>query len=70
MLVLTRQKGQKIVIDNHITLTVISVQGDKVRIGIQAPPEVRVDREEISQLRRDEAEIAPQTTNATPAALV
>ncbi len=51
MLVLTRRVGEVIVIDGGIRLAVVSVQGDKVRIGIEAPPEVRVDRQEVHARR-------------------
>jgi carbon storage regulator len=47
MLVLTRNLGEKIRIGHDITITVVRVQGDKVRIGIEAPPDVAVFREEI-----------------------
>jgi carbon storage regulator len=52
MLVLTRRPGEQIVIDGNIRLTVVSVKGDRVRIGIEAPPNVRVDREEIHTRRQ------------------
>lgn len=47
MLVLTRKVGETIVIGNNIRITVVGVQGDKTRIGIEAPPDVVVDRQEI-----------------------
>lgn len=49
MLVLTRLEGQRIMIGENaiITVQVVSIQGDKVRIGIEAPPEVAVHREEV-----------------------
>lgn len=47
MLVLTRKAGQDIVIDGRIHVTIVAVKGDRVRVGIKAPPEVRVDREEV-----------------------
>lgn len=47
MLVLTRKVGETIVIANNIRITVVAVQGDKTRIGIEAPPDVTVDRQEI-----------------------
>lgn len=47
MLVLSRSKGEKIVINNDIVLTILEVSGDHVRIGIDAPPQVTVYREEI-----------------------
>ena len=51
MLVLTRMKGERINIGNDIMITLIEIRGDKARIGIDAPPEIRVDREEVA-LRR------------------
>ncbi|GIO33295.1 MULTISPECIES: carbon storage regulator CsrA [Paenibacillus] len=47
MLVLSRNKGEKIVINNDIVLTILEVSGDHVRIGIDAPSHVTVYREEI-----------------------
>ncbi len=51
MLVLMRRPDESIVIDGNIRITVVSVKGDKVRIGIEAPPDVRVDRQEIHERR-------------------
>jgi carbon storage regulator len=56
MLVLTRQIGQEIVIGDSIRVTITSIKGDKVRIGITAPPEVRVDREEVRRRIEEFAE--------------
>jgi carbon storage regulator len=53
MLVLTRNVGEKIIIDGNIHLTVVAIKGGKVRIGIEAPEFVRVDREEVHQRRSD-----------------
>ena len=48
MLVLTRRPHEKIVLPGlHVTLQVVSVKGGVVRIGIEAPPDVRVLREEL-----------------------
>jgi len=47
MLVLTRKVGERIVIGDSIVLTVVRIQGDKVRLGIDAPQEVSIHREEI-----------------------
>jgi carbon storage regulator len=47
MLVLTRKVGEEIVIDGSIRITVTAIKGGQVRIGITAPPEVRVNREEV-----------------------
>jgi carbon storage regulator len=47
MLVLSRKKNESIVIDSNIIVTVVEVRGDKVRIGIEAPREVSVHRQEV-----------------------
>ncbi|MCP4393407.1 MAG: carbon storage regulator CsrA [Alphaproteobacteria bacterium] len=47
MLILTRKTGQSIMVGDDTTLTVLSVHGNQVRIGIDAPKDVEVHREEI-----------------------
>jgi carbon storage regulator len=47
MLVLSRKLGEKIVIGNNIVVTVVKIDRNQIRIGIEAPPEVTVYREEI-----------------------
>ena len=47
MLALTRKKDEAIVIDSKIEVKVLDIQGDKVRLGITAPKEVSVHREEV-----------------------
>lgn len=47
MLVLSRKKDERIIIGDSITIMVIEIRGDKVRLGIDAPKEVTVHREEI-----------------------
>lgn len=47
MLILSRNKGQKIMINDNIVLSVIEINGDQVRIGIEAPSNVSIYREEI-----------------------
>lgn len=49
MLVLTRNAGEKILIGDSIEVTVISVSGGQVRLGVSAPKEVPVHREEVYQ---------------------
>ena len=49
MLILTRRSGEKLVIGDNVTVTVLSVKGNQVRIGIDAPRDVSVNREEIYQ---------------------
>jgi carbon storage regulator len=47
MLVLSRKKNESIVINNEITVVVVEIRGDKVRLGIEAPKEVPVHRREV-----------------------
>jgi carbon storage regulator len=47
MLVLSRKKNESIVIDDNITIVVVEIRGDKVRLGIEAPKEVPVHRREV-----------------------
>ncbi|MBY0460885.1 MAG: carbon storage regulator CsrA [Gemmataceae bacterium] len=47
MLVLSRKKNETIVINNDIVITVVEIRGDKVRIGIEAPKDVPVHRQEV-----------------------
>lgn len=49
MLVLSRKQDEKIIIGDSITLMVIAIQGDKVRLGIEAPKDVSIHREEVYQ---------------------
>jgi carbon storage regulator len=59
MLVLSRRIGEEIVIDDNIHITVVAVNGGKVRLGITAPKSVRVDRQEV---RERIAEFADERT--------
>jgi carbon storage regulator len=47
MLVLSRKRDEKIVIGDEIVITIVEIRGDKVRLGIEAPPHVPVHRAEI-----------------------
>ena len=47
MLALTRKKGESLVINNNIEITILDIRGDQIKIGIQAPKEVPVYRKEI-----------------------
>lgn len=55
MLVLTRRRGESIVIGGEIEVTVLEVTGDKVRVGIEAPDDVDIHRKEILE-RGEEAD--------------
>jgi carbon storage regulator len=56
MLVLSRKKDEKIVIGDNITIMVIEIRGDKVRLGIEAPREVTVHRQEVYEAIQREQE--------------
>jgi len=47
MLVLSRKKDESIVINNDITIVVVEIRGDKVRLGVEAPKDVPVHRREV-----------------------
>lgn len=49
MLILTRKVGESVLIGEDISITVLSVRGNQVKLGVQAPKEVSVHREEIYQ---------------------
>jgi carbon storage regulator len=63
MLVLSRRKKERIVIGDNIVITVVDVRGDRVRIGIDAPKDVPVHRQEV----RTQIEEQLATSNATAA---
>ncbi len=47
MLVLSRQRDESIIIGDNIVVTIVDIRGDKVRLGIQAPKEIPVHRQEV-----------------------
>jgi carbon storage regulator len=62
MLVLSRKKNESIVINDDITIVVVEIRGDKVRLGVEAPKEVPVHRREVfDAIRRNEATAGKQT---------
>jgi carbon storage regulator len=74
MLILTRRVGETVVIGNDVDVTVLGVKGNQVRLGVKAPREVTVHREEIYKRIKEEAAQAPavqangnaNTANDTP----
>lgn len=64
MLVLTRKKGQSIMIGNDIEIAVVDIQGDQVRLGINAPKNVAIHRKEvfleIQEENKKAAEVKPE----------
>jgi carbon storage regulator len=63
MLILTRRVGEKLVIGENVTVTVLGVKGNQIRIGIDAPPEVQVHREEIFRRILAEREESEASSN-------
>jgi carbon storage regulator len=53
MLVLTRRVGEEIVIGGDIRVTIVAIQGSKVRLGVYAPQNVTVDRQEVHERRHE-----------------
>ena len=61
MLILTRRVGERLMIGDDIAVTVLGVKGNQVRIGVNAPRDVAVHREEIyERIKRERAEQASQ----------
>ena len=58
MLVLTRKLGESIAIDDHIKITVVQIKGKQVRLGIQAPKETKIHREEVCSAIQDQNKVA------------
>jgi carbon storage regulator len=55
MLILTRRVGETVMIGNEVTVTILGVKGNQVRVGVNAPKDVAVHREEIyERIKREE----------------
>ena len=67
MLILTRKTNEKIKIGNQITISIIEIHGDQVKIGVEAPREVKVFREEVYEAIQNENRLA--ATSADPKVL-
>lgn len=76
MLVLSRKKNESIVINNDITIVVVEIRGDKVRLGVEAPREVAVHRREVydailrDQGKTDDPQLLLDSTKSVEKAMV
>ena len=69
MLILTRRVGETVVIGNDVTVTVLGVKGNQVRLGVNAPREVAVHREEIfERIKREQQSEEKQRPHVNGAA--
>lgn len=63
MLILTRRVGETVMIGDNVAITVLGVKGNQVRVGIKAPKDTPVHREEIFERIRRENEELPSVVN-------
>ena len=62
MLVLSRQRDESIVIGDNVVITIVDIRGDKVRLGIEAPGEIPVHRQEVYEaIQRENRKSGPQS---------
>lgn len=64
MLVLSRKKNESIIINDNITVTVVEIRGDKVRLGIDAPKEVSVHRREVYEAIQNQNQAKARSNDA------
>jgi carbon storage regulator len=68
MLVLSRQRDESIIIGDNIVITIVDIRGDKVRLGIEAPTEIPVHRQEVYEaIQRENAKADAEWRARRPA---
>lgn len=63
MLALTRKKGESLVINNNIEITVLEIRGDQIKIGVNAPKDVPIYRKEVYLQIQEETKASINTDN-------
>lgn len=66
MLVLSRKQNEQIVIGDNIVVKVVDIRGGRIRLGIDAPPEVSIRREELAVEAEPSQQVAPLAAPALP----
>ena len=61
MLILTRRVGESIIVGDNVTITVLGIKGNQIRLGVNAPKEVSVHREEIYQRIKQEKKVVEES---------
>ena len=64
MLALTRKKGESLVINNNIEVTILEIRGDQIKLGISAPRDVSIYRKEVYLQIQEENKAELETNNA------
>ena len=64
MLALTRKKGESLVINNNIEVTILEIRGDQIKLGISDPRDVSIYRKEVYLQIQEENKAALETNNA------
>ncbi len=64
MLALTRKKGESLVINNNIEVTILEIRGDQIKLGISAPRDVSIYRKEVYLQIQEENKASLETNNA------
>ena len=69
MLVLSRQRDESIIVGDNVQITIVDIRGDKVRLGIEAPPHISVHRKEVfDAIQRENRKAAGVTSEDLAAA--
>lgn len=68
MLVLSRKKNESIIVNNNVSIVVVEIRGDVVRLGVEAPKDISVNRREVHErIQRQTATEGPERDTGGPA---